>query len=62
MNKPAIPRANYGADEVPRRCKVCGSPASEVTHTRRCGIVILRYRRCLNCGARRCGREPLKQV
>ena len=55
--KRGAPRANYGANENTRACKRCGSAASKVTHTRSVGVVVLRYRLCLNCGQRRVGRE-----
>jgi glycosyltransferase involved in cell wall biosynthesis len=54
---PELPRPNYGADETGRRCHKCNSARSEITNTRHAGRVVLRYRKCADCGARRVGRE-----
>jgi len=55
--KPKLPRANYSANETKRRCPHCGSDDSKVTHTRITGRVVVRYRTCSKCGAKRVGRD-----
>jgi hypothetical protein len=55
--KPKPPRANYSADENARHCHKCGSGQSKVTDTKVTGRVVLRYRRCLDCGAKRVSRD-----
>lgn len=52
-----VPRANYSANETKRLCRQCGCPDSSVTNTRRTGRVVLRYRTCADCGARRVTRD-----
>jgi len=46
-------RANYGANENRRVCHKCGCSASRVDSIRHCGRITIRYRICLDCGARR---------
>lgn len=58
----ARPRANYGASEDRRTCHACGSSASTVNSTRQTGRVIIRYRRCDNCGRNRVTREIITTV
>jgi len=55
------PRANYSADETKRRCHKCGSGDSTVTNTRKTGRVVLRYRMCSSCGARRVTRDTMAE-
>jgi len=55
--KPRPPKANYSAEETKRRCQKCGSTESAVTHTRHTGRVVLRYRKCSDCGAKRVTRD-----
>jgi len=49
-------RANYGSAENRRVCK-CGSPASTVRSERVTGHMRVRYRICLECGAKRTTQE-----
>ena len=50
-------RANYGPLENRRICHKCGSGASEVKDSRTVGRRTIRYRKCLDCGMRRCTQE-----
>ncbi len=51
--QPQSPRANYTANENNRTCQKCGSSDSKVDSLRRHVRMVVRYRICLNCGARR---------
>ena len=44
------PRAQYGPDENGRRCPRCQSTASEITRTKQTGRMVIRYRKCKDCG------------
>jgi hypothetical protein len=50
---PVHARANYGPLENRRVCHKCGSGASKVKDSRTVGRRTIRYRKCLQCGARR---------
>jgi hypothetical protein len=53
QKEPQSPRANYGANENRRTCQKCGSSDSKVDSLRRHARMVVRYRICRNCGARR---------
>jgi len=57
-----IPRANYGAEENGRACRQCGSTDSDVTRTKTTKLVVIRYRKCRQCGANRATREVMKEA
>lgn len=50
-------RANYGSEESRRTCHQCASPSSHVIGTRVTGRLVIRYRKCNECGAKRTTQE-----
>jgi len=49
--------ANYGANETNRQCRICNSIKSKVECTRQVDKLVIRYRKCIDCGANRITRE-----
>ena len=59
VSKPikSVGKSNYGATESRRVCHACQSPNSRIVTVRRAGSLVIRYRICDDCKARRTTQE-----